>query len=354
LRIAGCVTIQWWNYVQLNHPKTEERLFLYTERVGFVCLIASAGTQSMGCREKRHPPQKLRWRDHRRQSEETVIIDAFMFFNEADLLEIRLNELDPVVDWFVIVESLQTFSGKTRAALLPEIWDTVKPFEHKIKYQVLSRLLPEYRKSWNKSKIIWPREHFQRNALLEAALEIPATHDDILMISDCDEIPRMTTLRDNLGELTRGIHTLEMDLFYYSVNNRLSYWNGTTIGRIAEIRESGGPAAIRERNGKGNIVIKNGGWHFSYFGGPEHMKTKVESFSHSSERRFKKFLKKDPQEILSDIVSRRDVVGRDFPSREHWHSDDPRLPGHFLNNPHRYAHFTEEFYKRSPLVSSQT
>jgi beta-1,4-mannosyl-glycoprotein beta-1,4-N-acetylglucosaminyltransferase len=284
-----------------------------------------------------------------------VIIDAFMFFNEADLLEIRLNELNPVVDWFVIVESLQTFSGKTRAAVLPEIWSTVKPFEHKIKYQVLSQLLPEFKKSWGSSKkIIWPREHFQRNSLLQAALQIPASDEDILMISDCDEIPRMTTLRDNLDVLKNGIHTLEMDLFYYNVNNRLSAWNGTTIGRIGEIRRSGGPATVRERNGKGNIVIKNGGWHFSYFGGPERIKRKAESFSHSSERRFKKFLKKDSQEIRSDIVSKRDVVGRDFPHREHWQSDDLRLPGYFLNNPEHFSHFTEDFFKKSPYVRSQT
>jgi beta-1,4-mannosyl-glycoprotein beta-1,4-N-acetylglucosaminyltransferase len=281
-----------------------------------------------------------------------LIIDAFMFFNEADLLEIRLHELDPVVDWFVIVESLQTFSGKPRAAVLPEIWSVVKPFEHKVKYRTLSRLLPEYKKSWNPKKSIWPREHFQRDALLQAAVDIPASNDDILMISDCDEIPRTTTLRDNLDELKHGIHTLEMELFYYNVNNRLSVWNGTTIATIGEMRKAGGPSVVRENNGRGNIVIKNGGWHFSYFGGPEHMRTKVESFSHSSERRFKKFLRKDPQEIVSDIVSRKDVVGRDFPDRAYWRSDDPRLPAYFLNHSERYAHFTEDFFKANSLAKS--
>lgn len=277
-----------------------------------------------------------------------MIVDAFMFFNEADLLEIRLHELDPVVDWFVIVESLQTFSGKTREAVLPQVWSIVKPFEHKVKYHVLPRLLPEYKKTWKPKKIIWPREHFQRNFMLQAATEIPATDEDVLMFSDCDEIPRMTTIRDNLDELKNGIHTLEMDLFYYNVNNRLSVWNGTTIGTIGMIRDLGGPSVVRENNGGGNLVIKNGGWHFSYFGGPEYMRTKVESFSHSSERRFKRFLKKDSQEIVSDIVSRKDPVGRDFPDREHRQSDDPRLPAYFLNHADRFAHFTEDFFKTSP------
>ena len=39
------------------------------------------------------------------------IYDCFPFFNELDLLEIRLNYLDPVVDYFVLCESRVTFSG---------------------------------------------------------------------------------------------------------------------------------------------------------------------------------------------------------------------------------------------------
>ena len=35
------------------------------------------------------------------------VIDAFMFFDELDLLEIRLHELDPLVDHFVIIEALE-------------------------------------------------------------------------------------------------------------------------------------------------------------------------------------------------------------------------------------------------------
>ena len=42
------------------------------------------------------------------------VYDTFLFFNELDLLEIRLNILDDYVDYFVLCEANQTFSGKDK------------------------------------------------------------------------------------------------------------------------------------------------------------------------------------------------------------------------------------------------
>ena len=39
------------------------------------------------------------------------IYDCFTFYNELDLLEIRLNILLPSVAYFVLVESTKTYSG---------------------------------------------------------------------------------------------------------------------------------------------------------------------------------------------------------------------------------------------------
>ena len=39
------------------------------------------------------------------------IVDVFPFFNELDLLDIRLNVLDPYVDCFIISEATKTFQG---------------------------------------------------------------------------------------------------------------------------------------------------------------------------------------------------------------------------------------------------
>ena len=42
------------------------------------------------------------------------IYDCFNFFNELDLLEIRLNTLYDIVDYFVIIESNLTHSGEVK------------------------------------------------------------------------------------------------------------------------------------------------------------------------------------------------------------------------------------------------
>ena len=48
------------------------------------------------------------------------IIDTFPFFNELDILEIRLRELSGVVAKFVLVESAQTHSGKPKDLLFEQ------------------------------------------------------------------------------------------------------------------------------------------------------------------------------------------------------------------------------------------
>lgn len=49
-----------------------------------------------------------------------MIIDCFTFFNELDVLEIRLRELDGVVDRFVLVEATLTHQGKPKPLLYAE------------------------------------------------------------------------------------------------------------------------------------------------------------------------------------------------------------------------------------------
>ena len=46
------------------------------------------------------------------------VFDCFIFFNELDLLELRLNVLDSCVDYFVIVESAITFQGEDKEFFL--------------------------------------------------------------------------------------------------------------------------------------------------------------------------------------------------------------------------------------------
>ena len=150
------------------------------------------------------------------------IIDALMFAWELDVLLLRLHELDSVVTDFIIVESLEHHgSTNPKTANLRANWEVIKPFEHKIKYYVLENLFPPLRDRND----VWPRENFHRNFIGEVVKEIGASPTDILLVSDCDEIPRAETIRQNLLRLANGICGTRQEMFYYSV--QILSQNGT-------------------------------------------------------------------------------------------------------------------------------
>jgi len=269
-----------------------------------------------------------------------VLIDAFTFNNELELLEIRLNELDSIVDRFVIVESMESHGSSYRkpAAVLSENWNVVRPFLNKIVYLVLANLMPPL----ENTDCIWPRENFHRNALMPEILGVSTSPNDIVMISDCDEIPRAKTVWEHLGKFQHGLHALNQDFFYYDVNNNVGKWNGTVVGTVAAIQNAGGPQAVRLKRDS-VPSIPNAGWHLSYFGSLENIRSKVANFAHSNDTTSKEFLVRDNKEIVSDILSGKDLFHRGSEGRrDYWQSNDPRLPVHFLNNQEKYKLFTEE------------
>jgi hypothetical protein len=112
-----------------------------------------------------------------------MIYDCFTFFNELELLELRLEELYPVVDYFVIVESDLTFSGKPKPLYLAENLDRFGKYADKIKL-VATTADPDVNS--------WQREYAQRR---DIGYGLPnARPTDIIMVSDADEIPRRSVV----------------------------------------------------------------------------------------------------------------------------------------------------------------
>jgi beta-1,4-mannosyl-glycoprotein beta-1,4-N-acetylglucosaminyltransferase len=65
------------------------------------------------------------------------VFDCFPFYNELDILEIRLNVLNEVVDYFILVESTRTFSGKKKELVFDKNKDRFSEFKHKIRHVVI-------------------------------------------------------------------------------------------------------------------------------------------------------------------------------------------------------------------------
>ena len=140
------------------------------------------------------------------------VYDCFTFFNEIELLEIRLNELDNVVDYFVIVESTRTFQKKDKPLYLNLDDERIIKFKDKIIHVVVDDF-PNFFTHWRIPKT-WDYENHQRNAISRGLVN--AMPDDIIIISDVDEIPNVDKLTENL-KLNKPI-VFEQRFFYYFLN----------------------------------------------------------------------------------------------------------------------------------------
>lgn len=247
-----------------------------------------------------------------------MIYDCFLFFNELKILELRLAELDTVVDRFVLVEGTKTFSGKPKPLYFHESRHLFLRYLHKITHVVVDDMPSDMESAWG-------AEAFQRNAMLRG-LE-SAGPNDVVIISDVDEIPRASTVES----FTPPMAALELQYFYFALNckNLAGNWVGPVMAARNEITSPQEVRMLARRYWRTGVrVLNHAGWHFSFIhdsGGVQH---KIEAFSHQE---YNTLEYKDPARIQDrlkfglDIFDRRDhywcavPVDETFPSaiREH-------------------------------------
>jgi len=247
-------------------------------------------------------------------SVERYLYDCVTFFNEREILEFRLDYLKDIVDYFVIVEADQTYSGRPKAQNFCSEWvpDDVKD---RIRYACISfpQNLPD--PAWvsgvsEDSRLAWKRENYQRAGLIEGLYD--ANSEDLVLVSDVDEIPD----RDRLRELkTRSrlpnlapVIALEMSVFYYDIHGLASYADGRPFRwrRPKLTTRKYLECTNRIRLAPPDSTVSDAGWHFTYFGGVDRVRTKLGAYAHT-EAATAEHLAAVPERVRG----RRDVVGRD-------------------------------------------
>lgn len=210
------------------------------------------------------------------------IWDGFTFFNELDLLEMRLFELHDVVHRFILVESTVTYSGQPKPLYFAENRERFRPWLDRI-IHVVVRDMPE-------TTDPWAREIHQRDAIARGMLN--ADPDDLLMVSDVDEIPRRSIISQCHQSASDWI-ALRMPTFYLKLN----YANiaghphdaltiATRTKRFvspSKARASRFGPKVDQFKGEEGIsagIAQHAGWHFSYLGDVETVRHKIASFSH--------------------------------------------------------------------------
>jgi beta-1,4-mannosyl-glycoprotein beta-1,4-N-acetylglucosaminyltransferase len=215
------------------------------------------------------------------------IYDGFTFFNELDLLELRLEELYHHIDYFVIVESDHTFTNIPKPYYFKENATRFAKFMDKIRYIKIKSL---------GDSDPWTNEAYQRNQIMQGCHD--AADDDIVMVSDVDEIPRPEVI-DHIRNTDSEIYVVNMPFFYYkfnfvSIRPDLVNFPLLFAALPSIVSKLGGTHPLRHirthfmkepyqyENYKCE-VIEHGGWHFGYLGDNEFVKLKFVSFSHASE-----------------------------------------------------------------------
>jgi beta-1,4-mannosyl-glycoprotein beta-1,4-N-acetylglucosaminyltransferase len=218
-----------------------------------------------------------------------MLIDCFIFYNELDILKKRLRYLDSVVDKFVLVESTTTFRGIPKELYYQNNKDMFREWHDKIIHIIV--------KDNPSGKDPWVREYFQRNCIARGLLEFQ--DDDIVMVSDVDEIPNRTALRLPPDV---PICSYNMIAFQYNFNyiQELEPWFGTVI-TTKEVLMQVSPQKLREM--RWSVPhYKNAGWHLSSFGDEKFIANKVYNFAHCYDAGAKDLDEKKFKELINEGI----------------------------------------------------
>ena len=273
-----------------------------------------------------------------------MVIDCIPFFNELDILKLRLHILDPLVDRFVIEEATHTFSGLPKDLCFEKNREMFEEFLPKITYLVVDNSPEEISTH--------ERDKFQKNALAKALTD--ASDEDVLILSDVDEIPNPAVLQELVKRFDPDkIYHLAQRNFYCYLNmeevsgNLLSItgefpgverrmWLGTKGFAKKKIPERG-IIDLREISPEDprSVRVADGGWHFGYMGSchetdvSRRVGTKVVAAAHQEY---------NTEDVLAEVKDRL-ILGEDIFGRNavfQWAVVDESYPQYLLEHKSEY------------------
>jgi beta-1,4-mannosyl-glycoprotein beta-1,4-N-acetylglucosaminyltransferase len=208
------------------------------------------------------------------------IIDCFTFYNELSMLKCRLKYLYDTVDHFVLVEATRTHAGNPKSLYFQNNKHLFEPYLDKIVHVVVDDMpMPRKRMLWQgKDTIDYHilRENHQRICIARGIQQLSLSNDDLILISDLDEIPNKDILRN---ELPSDVCKLSQELYYYNFTcKNKQLWTQARILKYSAYIKTQHCQNIRMLQ---NLpIIKNGGWHLSYFGDADFIANKLRNFCH--------------------------------------------------------------------------
>jgi len=303
-----------------------------------------------------------------------TVYDCFPFFNENDLLELRINQHWDYVDKFIITEAGETHTGIKKDFNFD--YDRFRPYESKIVYNTINSFnesiassphLLDSHSTHDRSRNgqhtdDWVRDHFQGNYPVKVLAEIGASDDDIVYISSLDEILNPKSFQKGIDTFEdKGAYPLKsagmilrdrnnnpiysrpslgfmLDLYVYKFNlfcKPISVAQMTEFSMLKQIL----PSTMRGTSMGTHDSIENVGWHFSWLDntGGEKVLTKQKSWAHSRDRLPDQKIKYE-HENIDEALQRLfiDYEVRYVPVSEQTH------PQYLIDNIDKYSEYVAE------------
>ena len=278
------------------------------------------------------------------------VFDSFIFFNELDLLEMRLNILNDVVDYFVLTESPFTVSGNEKPLYYQENKDRFGKFNDKIIHYVTEEIPSDFSGMLEKTKfhaaykendpygtpminlpIRFQRALFNRNNSAFGIEKAGVTDEDLVITSDADEIINPLLLQDLEWFNPSNHYVAECRAFYYKLNFLYQEdWMGSRLCTWKHLKNT---TVDQHRQDHENAhKIQDAGWHFSFFGNAEDFKLKLASYEHTENNN---------EQVTSNAAEKieqgLDPLGR--PNKLVTVPLDDSYPEYVLENQDKYAEF---------------
>ena len=289
-----------------------------------------------------------------------------MFYDEDLIADLRFNILNQYINEFVVVESKYTHSGEKRELLFNI--NNYPNFKNKINYIVLENEPDTLEKVYDddtedkkNSKYIMnalKRENYHRNEISKGLIK--ASPEDLILISDVDEIPNLSKL--DLNKINNEIILFKQNFYYYKLNLKLEDmpWYGTKACKFKILKS---PQWLRNIKDKkypfwrvdvlfsdkkySNIkYIDNGGWHFSNMKTPADIEKKMKTYLHHREYDINPLGKKKIEEIMKSKKSiynlRADMKTEKFDGTQNLKpTDGSELPDFIKANIKKYSNWIE-------------
>jgi len=282
------------------------------------------------------------------------IFDSFIFFNELELLELRLNILNDVVDYFVLTESPFTVSGNEKPLYYQENKDKFGKFNDKIIHNITETIPNDFSDYLEKKPyhtaygskasdldpsgityadlpIRFQRAIYNRECSMYGILKSGAEDDDLIITSDADEIINPLVLED-LDWFDSANHYVALKrAFYYNLNTLYQEdWLGSRLCSLKRLKQT---TVDRHRQEHPTAYkIENGGWHWSFFGDADNFRLKIESYEHTENN-----TNQVRENAENQITNNLDPFGRSFPIVTV--PIDDTYPEYVVKNQEKYAQY---------------